>query len=380
MCRDAIEVSREDLYEEVWAEPVSKVAQKYGITGTALSKNCRKNEIPTPPVGYWQRLQFGYKPQRPTLPPLPSGRRSTIRIEKSSPQPKRSPELEAQLASEDEEKNHIRVGTRLTHPHPFVRMTSDALQGRKADQYGMLLRPWNEKCLDVRVSRASVPRALRLFDALLKAVELRGFKVSVAEGGKSATYIQVGDQKLEISLEEKTTRKDHVLTKEETERKAKYTWSSAPKWDYEPAGILQFRIKEVWGDGARRTWSDRKQRRVEEMLNDIIGGLMTVAEAKRLHESELERQRREWADAERRRQEIEIRRQREAEQLRVLEQEATSWARSQQLRAYIDAVERVALRRAHTADEGTKIRQWLEWARRHAARLDPLTMDSSKGG
>ena len=41
-------VSREELYEQVWAEPMTKVAAKYGITGTALKKTCDRHDIPTP--------------------------------------------------------------------------------------------------------------------------------------------------------------------------------------------------------------------------------------------------------------------------------------------------------------------------------------------
>ena len=260
-------------------------------------------------------------------------------------------------------------------PHPLVRMTAEALRGRQANQYGILVRPWKEKCLDLHVSRGSLPRVLRIMDALIKALEARGFGVSVTEGEKTGTWVELLGEKLAIALEEKTTRKDHVLTKEELERKAKYAWSSAPRWDFEPAGTLLFRIKESWGDGARQTWCDGRRQVVEDLLNDVIAGLIVVAEAKRQHEIELERQRKEWAEAERRRLEVEQRRREEAEQLKALEQEAAAWVRSQQLRAYIDALEREALTRGGVAEPGSKLHGWLEWARRHADRLDPLIVE-----
>lgn len=369
---ETVQVSREDLYQQVWSEPVIKAAQKYGITGTALSKVCRKAGVPVPPVGYWQRLQYGYKPERPPLPPLRDGARAVVTIEKRPARPKPSAEVEAQLAREEDEKNRIRVADRLTRPHPLVRVTADALRGRKPDQSGVLFRPWKEKCLDIRVSRASLPRALRIMDTLLKAAEARGFHISVTEGEKAGTYVELLGEKLQIVLEEKTTRKEHMLTKEERERKAKYGWSSAPRWDYEPNGILLFRIKEVWGHGARKTWSDGRKQRVEEALNDVLAGLIVVAEAKRQHDIELESQRREWAETERRRLELEQLRRQEAEQLKALEQEAILWARSQQLRAYIAAVEHEALARGTSPEPGGKLHGWLAWARRHADRLDPL--------
>ena len=47
-----VTVSRESLYEQVWSEPVLKVATRYQISGTALAKICRKMQVPVPPPGY----------------------------------------------------------------------------------------------------------------------------------------------------------------------------------------------------------------------------------------------------------------------------------------------------------------------------------------
>ena len=372
---EAVQVRREDLYEQVWSEPVIKAAQQYGITGTALSKICRKAEIPVPPVGYWQRLRYGYKPVRPALPLLKDASRGIIGIEKRLPRPKHSPEVEAQPASEEDENKRIHVAERLTRPHSLVQLTAGMLRGRTLDQTGMLSRTWKEKCLAVHVSRDRLPRALRIMDAFLKAIEARGFRVSVRDGEGSGTYVEAVGENVEVAIEERTKRAEHVLTREESDRKAKYGSTWHPRWDYEPSGILQFRIKEIWGDGARKTWSDGRKQRVEELLNDVVSGIIVVAEAKRQYRIEMERQRLERAEAERRRLELEQRRREEAEQLKALEHEVTLWARSQQLRGYIDAVEREALKRGHPPEPGSKLHGWLALARRHADRLDPLTVE-----
>jgi hypothetical protein len=52
-------VSREELYEQVWSQPMTKVAAKYGVTGTALKKVCDRHKIPTPERGYWAKLEHG---------------------------------------------------------------------------------------------------------------------------------------------------------------------------------------------------------------------------------------------------------------------------------------------------------------------------------
>src|SRR5262249_4883491 len=61
---------RKRLYDEVWAEPTQKVAEKYGVTGTAIAKACKVLEIPKPPRGYWAKKASGH--EMPAAPPLPS--------------------------------------------------------------------------------------------------------------------------------------------------------------------------------------------------------------------------------------------------------------------------------------------------------------------
>lgn len=37
------------------------VAAQFGVTGTGLAKICERYAIPTPPRGYWAKLQHGKK-------------------------------------------------------------------------------------------------------------------------------------------------------------------------------------------------------------------------------------------------------------------------------------------------------------------------------
>jgi hypothetical protein len=47
--------NREELYEKVWSEPVTKVAKGYGVSDVALAKACRKLKVPVPGRGYWAK-------------------------------------------------------------------------------------------------------------------------------------------------------------------------------------------------------------------------------------------------------------------------------------------------------------------------------------
>lgn len=55
---------RERLYEEVWAEPVETVAERYGVSGSASGPTCRRLGVPVPRRGYWAKKAHGKAPAR----------------------------------------------------------------------------------------------------------------------------------------------------------------------------------------------------------------------------------------------------------------------------------------------------------------------------
>ena len=42
-------ITRKHLYDQVWAEPMSRLAARYGLSDRGLAKICRKHNIPRPP-------------------------------------------------------------------------------------------------------------------------------------------------------------------------------------------------------------------------------------------------------------------------------------------------------------------------------------------
>ncbi len=91
--------------------------------------------------------------------------------------------------------------------------------------------------------------------------------------------------------------------------------------------------------------------------------------ARRLKQEQEEQLRRE---AERRRQEDAQKRQEELARRQALEQEATNWAKAQQLRAYLSALKDMLNAKHGEIQSGNQADQWLTWAHQHADRLDPL--------
>ncbi len=63
-----VNVTREELYEEVWSKPMTKACKKYGISDVGLRKICKKHNIPTPLQGYWAKLLHGKPVRKIELP------------------------------------------------------------------------------------------------------------------------------------------------------------------------------------------------------------------------------------------------------------------------------------------------------------------------
>jgi hypothetical protein len=49
-------LTREELHKLVWSMPMNQAAASVAMSGMGLRKICRRHDIPTPPVGYWERL------------------------------------------------------------------------------------------------------------------------------------------------------------------------------------------------------------------------------------------------------------------------------------------------------------------------------------
>jgi hypothetical protein len=59
MSDQTIHISREELYEQVWSEPMITLAKRFGLSDVGLAKVCRKLEVPRPEQrGYWPRSAF----------------------------------------------------------------------------------------------------------------------------------------------------------------------------------------------------------------------------------------------------------------------------------------------------------------------------------
>jgi hypothetical protein len=365
----SVNLGREELYELVWSEPMVRLAKRFALTDVALAKTCKRMGIPVPPRGYWRRKETGYRVGRPALPPLKHGMTSDVELqlrESTDGTLAPNPEVEAQRAFEAQPENRIVVARRLASPHPLVERTRLAMALAKPGQDGCLdSAPGNG--LDIRVTPKLLPRALRIMDAFVKAVEARGGRVSTKAADQRETRVEFLGEQVPVLLEERVTRTRHVLT--EAEQRHPY---QAPRWDYAPTGKLRIQLNEWTSEHLRKRWADSAKRGLEDVLNDIVLGLVVVAGATRRRRLQREREERERQEAELRRIEAERQRREELERRQRLERQVESWTKAQQVRAFVEEVERRAQAKDKSTEPGSELAEWIAWARRHADRLDPL--------
>lgn len=362
-------VQRQALYEQVWAQPMTKVAKEYGISNVALAKICKKLNVPCPWRGYWRRKETGKSVKPLPLPPNsdPTKQVATIhRMIRPEAVVQMSEDALQRISTEQPAEQKIEVPNRLTSPHHLLKVHLEEWRSSKVDDYGAI---WSGdiRQLNIRVSPKSLARALRIMDTLFKALEARGHQVGIQEGYQRNLGVRIDGEPVEFGLEERFQRIAHP----DQNNPRLESWMRK-RYQYIPTSSLFLKIV-AWGiDGLQKSWSDGKTAKLETCLNDFIVGLLKVAEAvkaRRLRQEQEEQLRRE---AEHRRQEEAQKRQEELARRQALEQEATNWAKAQQLRAYLAAVKDKLHAKHGEIQSGGQAGQWLNWAHQHADRLDPL--------
>lgn len=85
-------LTREELYEMVWREPMLRVAERFGLSSTYLARVCTDLRVPRPRPGHWSKLEFGKTSPQPPLPAYRMGDAdSWTRAATPTPPPRRRP-------------------------------------------------------------------------------------------------------------------------------------------------------------------------------------------------------------------------------------------------------------------------------------------------
>lgn len=365
-------IDRADLYRLVWSEPLTRLAERYGLSDVGLRKVCVRHDIPLPPQGYRQQLAAGRTP-KPI--PLPKSKTGTM-VEFMSPSPPlvRQPTDDAfapLIEHEGHPANRIIVAAEPDDIHPVARRIFKALKAAKPDKYGAVVYEGQDP-FRVRVPPESIDRAVALVDAFIKAFVVRRIEVRIGGQSSGGAGIMIADEPGRITIEEASQRQAHRSTEAEKAWTRRYGYSTAPMYDFVPSGVMTIQIASAkYQDGVRSLWKDGRTRKVETCLNEVIVGLYLAARSatETMRKAAIREQRAE--DENGRRAALRFERASAQRQLDELETQSLAWEKAQRMRAFIAAFEISS--RAPTGVLSEEASRWVIENSRHADRIDPLT-------
>lgn len=358
--------NREKLYQEIWEEPVTKVAGRYGVSDVMVAKVCRKLSIPLPGRGFWARKAAGQALKKAPLPKLKEvpviHRNKAVgdAAPRGSQPPTPEPTDTEYIRIREVESRSISIDA-FERQHKLVILAENRLSGAKADRDGILQPRGSGPILDLRVSAGTLDRALKIMNAILLTLEGQKFPMSV-DGGPHGTKATIFGHPIEFALVEKV----EVTGRREVQE---YSWKQTTIVDHAPTGRLELRMGNfTYGPKLR----DKKAVKLDTLIAQCVGGLMRLgrdaaisAEVKRLREiKERERQIELW--------ELSKQIREEEEKVKQLDGWVNGWLRAKNVRSFATALETLWGENREDLSDGSPKRRRLDWMRQYADWLDPL--------
>jgi hypothetical protein len=353
-------INREQLYQEVWDTPLTKLAPLYSLTAYEMKKLCDTFLIPLPRAGHWQKVAFGKIVE---IPPLPVYERYKLKVKKSSLSKKnqliKSEKIVQKMIPD------IRVNKNLTKPHPITVKTRDGLKKSQTDEYGMK-KPWKEG-FDLRVSKANERRALLIIDALCKWFEKNTIEIYQPFKESRTMEVIIDEQHIRIKIEEKSKLTSKTLTK---------GWGDYEYYtrEYTPTGKLSLVIDNYcWGCSLRKVWIDGKSSKVEDKLDEFVATIFKHVKVEKEREQRLE------AEAVERTKKRQLQKYHEAcekyekQMLDDLQKQSSDLKKSKEIKAYIDEVKSLGKEQYGDGNYPVELEDWINWAENYVEELNPLS-------
>ena len=105
-----MKISRKELYDLVWSEPMTTVSKRFGLSDNGLRKHCKSMNIPTPPAGYWAKLKFGKQTKIIPLPKESDAKKQSTDLREVDPSETKEVELTPVIDRYKERELQIRIG------------------------------------------------------------------------------------------------------------------------------------------------------------------------------------------------------------------------------------------------------------------------------
>ncbi len=234
---------RDRLYAEVWAEPVRTVADRYGLSDVGLRKICHKLGVPTPPLGYWARVDAG---KAPRVAPLRANYQGiTVHVRRQYVD-ETAPELERRVKSllakhQPDTWPVARIPESLDGVDPVLRRMAKALTSRSAAPSKLLCTTARD-VFAANVSLGQRDRALRVLKGCLDAFGAAEVRSIAAKSEGPPIHLQVFGQFISFKIEELVDRTLREPTARELAEQEKHPWVKPDLRVSSPNGKLKLTV------------------------------------------------------------------------------------------------------------------------------------------
>ncbi|WP_029902406.1 hypothetical protein [Prevotella sp. 10(H)] len=344
-----MKLTRKQLYDLVWTEPLTAISKRLEISGAELGKRCAAANIPLPPNGYWSKLIYGKNIDKALL----------------SGDENEEVDLAPYLTPQQIIEKEISKGDQSVFKVPEILYAKDPLIIDTKEKHREDMIPWSQRknpykskikeSLNVSVGEKTIDRALCIFSTVINVLRLRGHSIKIHKKNEynSVTYAVINGEEIKIDLTERRRMKSDATSTRDTEY----------------SGELHFNIYGEWRDTT--TYKDTTHTRLEDKIIEIIANLefrSKKIKEDRVAEEEHIRKEKEAKEREER-EKFEANRQAELKEFRMMFNMAERLRKANMLRQYIADYEEY-LKTSDVMDD--EVTQKLEWARKKADWLDPF--------
>jgi len=349
-------LTRQELYDLVWSNPLTTLAKRFSITDVGLRKICIKMGIPLPMPGHWAKVKFNWPIKILKLPDKYSGKNEvvlklreeegihcqsvSIRINK----------LEKEIIAI--ESQQLIIPDRLANPHEYIIAAKESLNKNPPQRYNGGLIFTSNYQLDIRTTNRNIGRVLRFMNTFIKFIENRGHQISI---DSRKTFIVIQGEKIQIYLREKLKRVPKP-------NKNEYSYL---EYEFFPTGILSFCAIANYNT---KEWKDGKVQ-LENQLARIIAYIEIRGEELRKQTIERDEYWRKQEEKERIEKEKQKRKKQELHNFKTLLKSSKRWHKAEILRKYIVELEAEAIKNKKYSDE---FKQWILWANKKADWYHPF--------
>jgi len=185
-------VTREALYELVWAEPMLKVAARFSVSSSYMARVCTLLNVPRPARGYWAKLAVGKAPMQPPLPEPRPG--DLLEWSRDGTLPKRARVLPKppDIISRRPRKRRQPLPDR----HPLTIDVKTHFEAGRLSYSAGYLKPAKRLLVDLAVTKSGLEKALSFANQLFLALEARGHRVVIAPNTERFQRAKVDEREI----------------------------------------------------------------------------------------------------------------------------------------------------------------------------------------